>query len=76
MTPRTIEEAYSSPDVDFWKEAIMSEMDPIISNGTWEVIEHPYGCKLIESKWMFKKKLRHDDTIERYNARLMIKSYS
>jgi hypothetical protein len=34
MTPRTIEEAYSSPDVDFWKEAIMSEMDPIISNGT------------------------------------------
>jgi hypothetical protein len=31
-TPSTIEEAYSSPDVDFWKEAIISEMDSIISN--------------------------------------------
>jgi hypothetical protein len=33
-TPRTIEEAYSSLDVDYWKEAIKSEMDPIMSNET------------------------------------------
>jgi hypothetical protein len=33
-TPRTIEEAYSSLDVDYWKEAIKSEMDSIMSNGT------------------------------------------
>ncbi len=26
-TPRTIEEAYSSPDTNYWKEAIRSEMD-------------------------------------------------
>ena len=37
-TPRTIEEAYSSPDADLWKEAVWSEMDSIMSNGTWEVI--------------------------------------
>jgi hypothetical protein len=76
MTPRTIEEAYSSPDAYIWKEAIMSEMDSIMSNGTWEVIERPYRCKLIESKYVFKKKLRPDDTIESYKARHMIKSYS
>jgi hypothetical protein len=29
-TPSTIEEAYSSPDADFWKEAIRSEMDFIM----------------------------------------------
>jgi hypothetical protein len=75
-TPSTIEEAYSSPDADFWKEAIRSEMDSIMSNGTWEVIERPCGCKPIGSKWMFKKKLRHDGTIERYKARLVIKGYS
>ena len=33
-TPTTIEEAYSSPDADLWKEAIWSEMDSIMSNGT------------------------------------------
>jgi Reverse transcriptase (RNA-dependent DNA polymerase). len=44
-TPRTIKEAYSSPDADYWKEAVHSEMDSIKSNGTWEVIECRYGCK-------------------------------
>ena len=32
--PRTIEEVYSSPDADNWKEAVRSEMDSIMSNGT------------------------------------------
>src|SRR6185436_8563108 len=33
-TPTTIAEAYASPDADDWKEAVKSEMDSIISNGT------------------------------------------
>jgi hypothetical protein len=33
-TPRTIEETFSSPDADLWKEIIRSEMDSIMSNGT------------------------------------------
>ena len=33
-TPMTIEEAYSSPNADLWKETIRSEMDSIMSNGT------------------------------------------
>jgi hypothetical protein len=56
-TPSNIEEAYSSPDADFWKEAIRSEMNSIISNGTWEVIEHPYGCKSIGSNGCSRKSL-------------------
>jgi hypothetical protein len=32
--PRIIEEAYSSPDADLWKEPIRSKMDSIMSNGT------------------------------------------
>jgi hypothetical protein len=57
-TPRTIEEAYSSLDADYWKEAIKSELDSIMSNGTWEVVSRPYGCKPTGCKWVFKKKLR------------------
>jgi hypothetical protein len=33
-TPRTIKEAYSSPNADLWKEAVRSEMDSIMSNET------------------------------------------
>ena len=75
-TPTTISEAYSSPDADLWKEAVRSEMESIMSNGTWEVVDRPYGCQPIGCKWIFKKKLRPDGTIERYKARLVAKGYT
>ena len=72
-TPTTIVEAYSSPDADLWKEVVRSEMESIMSNGTWEVVDRPYGCQPIGYKWIFKEKLRPDGTIERYKARLVAK---
>jgi hypothetical protein len=75
-TSKTIEEAYSSPDAYLWKEAVQSEMDSIMSNGTWEVVDHPYGCKPVGCKWVFKKKFRSDGTIEKYKARLVAKGYT
>jgi hypothetical protein len=75
-TPTTIEQENSSPDADLWKEAVQSEMDSIMSNGTWEVVDHSYGCKPIGCKWVLKKKLRSDGTIERYKARLVAKGYT
>ena len=42
-TPKTIDEAYSSQDADYWKEAVRSEMDSIMMNGTWEIVDRPYG---------------------------------
>jgi hypothetical protein len=29
---------FASPDVDDWKEGVHSEMDSILSNGTWELV--------------------------------------
>jgi len=74
--PTTIKETFPSPHADLWKEAIRNEMDSIISNETWELVERPFGCKPIGCKWMFKKKLRPDGTIERYKARLVAKGYT
>nr|CAH65951.1 H0716A07.9 [Oryza sativa] len=75
-TPKSISEAYASPDADYWKEVVHSEMDSIIANGTWEVTERPYRCKPVGCKWVFKKKLRPDGTIEKYKARLVAKGYT
>ncbi|KAK1650018.1 hypothetical protein QYE76_067823 [Lolium multiflorum] len=44
-TPTTISEALASPDADYWKEAVQSEMDSILANGMWELTKRPYGCK-------------------------------
>jgi hypothetical protein len=49
-TPTTIAQTYSSLDADLWKEAVQSEMNSIMSNRTWEVVDHPYGCKLMGCK--------------------------
>jgi hypothetical protein len=75
-TLKTIAEAYSSPDTDYWKEAVRSEMDSIMSNGTWEVVERPYECKPVGCKWVLKKKLRPDGTIDKYKAILVAKGYT
>ncbi|KAK1613079.1 hypothetical protein QYE76_036752 [Lolium multiflorum] len=75
-TPTSISEAYASLDADYWKEAVHSEMDSILANGTWEVTDRPYGCKPVGCKWVFKKKLRPDGTIEKYKARLVAKGYT
>ncbi|KAK1666515.1 hypothetical protein QYE76_054674 [Lolium multiflorum] len=75
-TPTSISEAYASLDADYWKEVVRSEMDSILANGTWEVTDRPYGCKPVGCKWVFKKKLRPDGTIEKYKARLVAKGYT
>ncbi|KAK1603864.1 hypothetical protein QYE76_027537 [Lolium multiflorum] len=75
-TPTSISEAYASQDADYWKEAVRSEMDSILANGTWEVTDRPYGCKPVGCKWVFKKNLRPDGTIEKYKARLVAKGYT
>jgi predicted alpha/beta-fold hydrolase len=75
-TPKTIEEAYSSLDADLWKEAVQSEMNSLMSNGIWKMVERPYGCKPVGCKWVFKKKLRPHSTIEKYKARLVAKGYT
>jgi len=71
-----VNKAYFYLHADLWKEAVRSEMDSIMSNGTWEVIDRPYGCQPIGCKWIFKKKLRPDGTIKRYKARLVAKGYT
>ena len=51
-------------------------MDSVMSNGTQEIVDRPYGCKPIGCKWVFKKKLKPDGTIKRYKARLVAKGYT
>jgi hypothetical protein len=33
-TPKTLTEAYASPDAEHWKEAVQNEMKSILTNGT------------------------------------------
>ncbi|XP_077251432.1 uncharacterized protein LOC143890609 [Tasmannia lanceolata] len=73
--PKTYKEAMYLPDSSFWKEAVRSEIDSILSNGTWILTDLPPGCKSIGCKWIFRKKLKTDGTIDKYKARLVAKGF-
>ncbi|GKV08527.1 hypothetical protein SLEP1_g20144 [Rubroshorea leprosula] len=73
--PLSFQEALTSSDSDFWKEAINDEMDSLISNKTWKLVDLPPGCKTIGCKWVLRKKLKPDGTIDKYKARLVAKGF-
>jgi hypothetical protein len=75
-TSKIIVEAFASHDVDDWKEAVRSEMDSILSNETLELVDRPYDCKPVGCKWVFKKKVRPNGTVDKYKARLIAKGYT
>lgn len=51
-------------------------MDSLKKNKTWDLVELPYGKKIVGCKWVYKLKKCVDDNVERYNARLVEKCYS
>ena len=57
------------------KEAIKSEIDSILYNHTWELVDVSPGCKPLSSKWVFRRKRKVDGSIDKYKARLVIKGY-
>ena len=73
--PLTLKEALLSPDCVFWKEAMNDEMNSLISNKTWKLVDLPPGCKKIGCKWVLRKKLKSEGTIDKFKARLVAKGY-
>lgn len=74
--PKTIEEIMNSVDAGFWKEAINNELESINHNETWELVDMRRGCKLISCKWIFKRKLRTNGSIESFKARLVVEGFT
>ena len=73
--PRKFKEVVTSPEAPFWKEAINSEVESILSNHTWKLVDLPPGNKPLQCKWIFKRKMKADGDIDKYKARLVVKGY-
>ena len=46
-----------------------------MDNHTWELVNLLPGNKPLGSKWIFKRKVKADGTIDKYKARLVVKGY-
>ncbi|GJX55001.1 zinc finger, CCHC-type containing protein [Tanacetum coccineum] len=56
-------------------EAINDDMDSIMGNNTWVLTHLPTGCRPLGCKWIFKRKLKVDGTVEKFKARLVIQGF-
>ncbi|XP_056692275.1 uncharacterized mitochondrial protein AtMg00820-like [Spinacia oleracea] len=52
------------------------EIEALLNNQTWEMVDLPPGKRPIGCKWVFKVKLKADGTLERCKARLVAQGYT
>ncbi|GKF29864.1 retrotransposon protein, putative, ty1-copia subclass, partial [Tanacetum coccineum] len=56
-----------------WIDAMNAEIQSIMDNMVWVLVDLPLGCKTIGSRWFFKKKT---NIVHVYKARLVAKGYT
>ncbi|GJZ91758.1 zinc finger, CCHC-type containing protein [Tanacetum coccineum] len=57
------------------RKAVDDEIGSIMENNTWVLSDLPPGCKPLGCKWIFKKKMKVDGTIDKFKARLVIQGF-
>lgn len=75
VEPETYEEAIISPQPVEWKLAMEEEMNSLIKNETWSLVEPPLGRAPIKNRWVFKIKRSGRNNVK-FKARLVAKGFS
>lgn len=73
--PTTYSEAIESKYASRWKEAIEEEMRALLDNDTWQLVEKPGKCEIIDSKWVFKIKKDKEGKISKFKCRLVARGF-
>jgi len=77
--PRTYKEAMECPDAEEWKESIQTEVNTLLANNTFEVVERvnvPSGRRIVKSKWVFKVKCDNQGNFLSRKTRLVAKGFT
>ena len=73
--PTSYEEAMSSPESEYWREACNNEMSSMLKNKVFEEVPESRDLKVISSKWVFKRKRNAAGAVTRHKARLVAQGY-
>jgi len=53
----------SSKESNLWYNAMKDEIDSMMSNSVWDLVELPNGVKSIGCRWVFKQRKTHKATL-------------
>lgn len=75
--PLTYDDAMASSDWRKWNDGMKAEMSALEENKTWDYVNSDSvgENKVIECKWVFKKKENNSGVVTRFKARLVVKGY-
>ena len=69
-------EALNSSEKNEWRQAMEEEVKSMQKNDVWKLVEPPQDRQVIGSKWVFKRKIDSDGSVERYKARLVAQGFT
>ncbi|GKB39355.1 retrotransposon protein, putative, ty1-copia subclass [Tanacetum coccineum] len=64
------------PKSNKWLDAMNAEIQSMLDNKVWVLVDLPSNCKTVKSKWIFKKKTDMNGIVPTYKARLIAKGYT
>lgn len=65
----SIKEAMSSKEKEEWEEPILSEVESMIKNNTWEIVRQPYNQKTVGCRIVLTNKYGPDGSIAKIEKR-------
>ena len=63
-------------DAQYWLEAMREEIESIEKNRVWQLVDLPKDRKAIGCKWVLRKKLKSEGSLDKYKARLVAKGFT
>ncbi|CAK1581239.1 unnamed protein product [Parnassius mnemosyne] len=71
----TYENVINDTEREEWYKAMEDELQSFRDNDAWDLVDKPSDARVVQCKWVFKRKLNSDNTV-RYRARLVAKGYT
>ena len=64
------------PETDKWMEAMEREMASLKANDVYDLVELPKDRNVVGSKWVYKRKVKADGSVEKFKSRLVAQGFS
>ena len=58
-----------------WEQGMKEEMNSLVNNHTWDLVQFPAGKRALQNKWVYKLK-EEDGGRKKYKARLLVKGFA
>ncbi len=75
VKPKNYREALIQPDGRQFQEAVELEMQSLITNNVFELVDLPRDRKAISTRWVFKRKVGPQNTVVKHKARLVARGF-